>query len=506
MNRTKLFINNSFAMALQQVAALAAAFIVPRILITVYGSEINGLVVSLTQFIACFALVEAGISGASVYSLYKPLAEHNQSAIDGIVSAARRFYLQSGWIFVALVGVLAVFYPLALKKVSLPYWEISLIVLALGTAGVMDFFTLSKYRVLLTASQRSYVISVAQIVYLAINTCLVWFLAKLHFNIVALECFLVFSVFARSLILWLYTRKYFPQVNYNAEPDNTSIKDRWNVLYLQLLSGVQVSVPLIIATLFCSLKLVSVYSIYNLIMGGINSVLGMFVSGLAASFGDVIAKKERIILQESYQEFEQFYYMVITVIYSVALGLIIPFIKLYMRGASDVNYILPFLGSLFVFNGLLHNLKTPQGTLVVSAGMYRQTRWQSTAQAAIALIGGCAGAYFFGLYGIIGGLLLSNVYRDIDLLFFTPKNITRLSYLRTVKRIFVVFLNFAAAAVFFLIKPVGGTDTFAAWIKQGIILTSASIICVLICNIIIDRKNMKSIYLRFKNLINRRRK
>ena len=71
-------------------------------------------------------------------------------------------------------------------------------------------------------------------------------------------------------------------------------------------------------------------------------------------------------------------------------------------------------------------------------------------------------AYFVVLYGIIGGLLLSNVYRDIDLLFFTPKNITRLSYLRTVKRIFVVFLNFAAAAVFFLIEVGIGTDNFAS--------------------------------------------
>ena len=56
-----------------------------------YGSEINGLVSSINQFIVYFNLVEAGLSGAAIYALYKPLAENNHKAINSIVSAARNF-------------------------------------------------------------------------------------------------------------------------------------------------------------------------------------------------------------------------------------------------------------------------------------------------------------------------------------------------------------------------------------------------------------------------------
>ena len=56
---------------------MIAEFIIPCIMLKYYGSEINGLVSSINQFIVYFNLVEAGLSGAAIYVLYKPLAGKN---------------------------------------------------------------------------------------------------------------------------------------------------------------------------------------------------------------------------------------------------------------------------------------------------------------------------------------------------------------------------------------------------------------------------------------------
>lgn len=40
-----------------------------------YGSETNGLITSLQQFIQYFTLLEAGLSGAAIFALYKPVIE-----------------------------------------------------------------------------------------------------------------------------------------------------------------------------------------------------------------------------------------------------------------------------------------------------------------------------------------------------------------------------------------------------------------------------------------------
>ena len=91
MSRTKHFFYNTLSTALLQLLTLLAGFIVPKTMLVYYGSEINGLISSILQFIAYFNLVEAGLSGAAIYALYNPLAQNDQGSINGIVSAAKRF-------------------------------------------------------------------------------------------------------------------------------------------------------------------------------------------------------------------------------------------------------------------------------------------------------------------------------------------------------------------------------------------------------------------------------
>lgn len=499
MSRTENYINNSAAMALQQVVVLAAGFIAPRYFLTAYGSEINGLIVSVSQFISYFSLVEAGISGAAICALYKPLADRNIPAINGLLSASHRFYTKSGYAFIALVSLLALLYPFIARNLLLSHAQVGVIVFCLGASGAMDFFTLSKYRVLLTADQKSYVISMATVAATVVRTIMVVLLTSMKFSVVWLQVFLVLSVFLRSAILWFYTKRYYGYVNYNTQPDGIAIKDRWNVLYLQLLGSVQNAAPVVIATLFASLSQVSVYSIYSMVVVGVGGMLGIFSAGLDASFGDVIARRQRKILQNNSQEFEQGYYILITIFFMTTLLTIVPFVSIYTSGVNDVNYTLPLLGLLVVLNGFMYHIKVPQGMLVISAGMYRQTRWQTTAQALIALIGAVVLVQFWGLAGILMGLILSNLYRAIDLLFFVPKHITRLSYKRSLRRMLVALFNFAVAALCLVYVNFTLTSLIELAVYGFVILMLSSVL-VILTNLAVDYKNMYHIYLRVRGL------
>lgn len=101
MSRTEKFIKNTIGAAVLQSVTLAVGFIIPHVLLVHYGSEVNGLISSLTQFISYFSLLEAGLSGAVVFSLYKPLAQGQTDEISGIVAGAKRFYIQTGYFFVS---------------------------------------------------------------------------------------------------------------------------------------------------------------------------------------------------------------------------------------------------------------------------------------------------------------------------------------------------------------------------------------------------------------------
>ena len=79
-----------------------------------------------------------------------------------------------------------------------------MLVLVLGVNGSLEFFTLAKYRALLTADQKTYVISLASIVYTILNTIIVVVLSTMRINIVLLRIIALFSIFVRTMILYVY--------------------------------------------------------------------------------------------------------------------------------------------------------------------------------------------------------------------------------------------------------------------------------------------------------------
>lgn len=489
MNRSQKFMYNTVASAVQQIVVVAVGLVLPRVMLDCYGSVVNGLTSSITQFINYFGLVEAGIGASAVYALYKPLARGDRREISAIVTAARKFYVLSGYIFSGLTFVLALCFPFIRRTDALTPVEIGMLVLVLGANGALDFFALSKYNVLLTADQRYYVISVSSIAASVVNTAIIVALAYCRVNVVAARAAALASILVRAAILYFYVHKRYGYINYHEKPDESSMNQRWDALYLQILGVIQTGTPVILATVFLDYQSVSVYSIYYMVIGGINGLLSIFTSGLSASFGDVIARGEKETLQRTYQEFEFTYYSLITVIYACAVVLILPFVRIYTNGITDANYNVPVVGLLIVLNGFFYNLKTPQGMLVVSAGLYRPTRWQTTVQGAIAIGVGMALAPGFGLPGILVGSVLSNLYRDIDLLFFIPKHVTELSPVLTMKRWAYIFLEFVLIVLpscFIEIRASG----FLQWVGWGVIWTCYAVAVMLALSFLVDRTEL----------------
>lgn len=154
MNRTQKFVLNSLTAAINQIVVMIVGFITPRLMISTYGSEVNGLVSSLNQFISYLSLVEAGIGGAAIFSLYKPLANKDINGISSIVVSVKKSYKQAGYIFSSGIFMLAFIYALVCSTETLTFEVIFSLALLLGVNGCVDFFFVSGYRVLLTADQK----------------------------------------------------------------------------------------------------------------------------------------------------------------------------------------------------------------------------------------------------------------------------------------------------------------------------------------------------------------
>ena len=72
--RTKQALKNAVFSVFLQLTLAVSGILVPRFFIALYGSAVNGLVSSISQFITYMSLVEAGVGAAATVSLYGPLA------------------------------------------------------------------------------------------------------------------------------------------------------------------------------------------------------------------------------------------------------------------------------------------------------------------------------------------------------------------------------------------------------------------------------------------------
>ncbi len=500
--RTKLFFYGSLTTAIYQFFLMLSGFIIPRLMLTAYGSELNGLVSSISQLISYLTLIEAGLSASIIYALYKPLAANDHKKINSILSAAKKGYFQIGYIFTFLVLLLAAVYPVWKPSRYLSGELVFLLVLALGLKGVIDFFSLAKYRCLLSADQKTYVISLASIVYQVLQVLIVVVLTVCRVNIVVVYWTALLAVSLRSFILWLYIKRQYPYVRYDSEPDAVALSKRWDALYQQLLGAAQNSVPIFIATVYCTLSQVSVFTVYNMIISGVNGVMGIFISGLAASFGDVLAKKQQDILERSYEVFMFAYSCVNTFVYSISAIMIVDFVKIYTADIRDENYVVPILGILTAANGFLYNLKTPQGMMINSAGHYKETRVQCTIQGLIILVLGLVLAPKYKLAGILVASCMSNIYRCIDLIFYVPHRIIHQPIWKTLKNHIWSVMLFALIYTCSFAIPINANGILE-WILKAIFHSMIAVALIGGFSLLFYRRELKEMAVVLKRMVRR---
>jgi len=501
--RTKLSLYNTASAMLLQMINLIVNLILPGILIVEYGSTMNGLVSSIRQFIQYFSLVEAGLSGAAIYALYKPLADKDTKATSGILSAANRFYNIAGFIFSCMVLLTAFIYPLIISGSNIKPLTAGILVVVIGASGALEFFAIGKYKVLFTADQKSYIISLINGAAVALNAIIIIVLAKMQCDMVILQSVALVSFFARSAFYALYGKIKYSHLDFKGEPNNAALDKRWDCFISQILNVVNTGTCIVVITVFCSLSEVSVFTIYNMVFGSVIVLLSTFNNGLTASFGDLLVRKEIDTFQRAYKQYEYLYYALLGWGYACASILVIPFIKIYTAKITDAQYIRPEIAVLFVVWGLMYNIKTPQGMLVLSAGLYKETKYQTLAQAIIHIIVSVALAPSMGMAGVLVGAVVSHLYRSIDLIFYIPKTVTKLPVLPTILRVVRMLVLFAISVLPVLYFVDISPKNYLGWLLWAIPGAIWCLVVFAVGNLVFEWQTSKLIIQRVKNMLKR---
>ena len=79
-----------------QVVLIVLSFLLPRLYLENFGSEVNGVLSTIKQIFFYMCLLEAGIGLATIQALYKPVAEKDYDKSSSILSATGKYYIKTG--------------------------------------------------------------------------------------------------------------------------------------------------------------------------------------------------------------------------------------------------------------------------------------------------------------------------------------------------------------------------------------------------------------------------
>jgi len=500
--RSKQAAKNMVANIILQGIVFLSGIILPRFFLEEYGSSINGMVSSVNQFLVYLSLAEAGVGTASTVALYKPLADGDQNEINGVLSATRRFYYRSGYIFSALVAGLVLLYPYMIAQ-QLSVRLVRTMILILASSTLVDYLLLGKYKVLLVANQRSYVVAYVQAAGTLLNMTVSITLIHFHVNVLLVKAFATFVYIIRFLVIKWYVKKYYKNADFKAPAKMDRLGQREAAFLHQVVGVISNNTDVVLLTICLgsrSLIEVSVYSIYNMVVSALNMIFNSFSDSLTAGFGEIFSKGEERALKKSFSDYE-YIYMIFVFLVFICMGvLLLPFVAIYTQNVKDANYIRPVSAWLFTMMILLQNIRIPGLTIICAAGHFKETRSRAVLEAAINITVSLALVWKYGMNGVLMGTMCSYGYRSIDVILYNRKYLVRgsgaVTFRRIVRNLLVSSLVLAGCLMF---VP-QSMDSFITWAVYALITAMISAVCLVAVNYLCEKNEFYFILERVRSM------
>ena len=491
--RSRQAIKNIITSLFQQVVTLICGLIVPRAIIGAFGSSVNGLTSSITQFLSYITLLEAGIGPVIKSLLYKPIANKDKSQIEKILKASQRFFRVIAIIFIIYLVILCFVYPMIVTNEFETGYTISLI-LIIAISTFAEYFFGMIYRLYLQAEQKTYVTSSIQIMTTILNTIVVVVLIAFGTNIQIVKLGSAFIFVLRPILQGIYVKKKY-NINLKNVTEKYNIKQKWDGLAQHIASVVHNNVDTAIITIFCGTTEVSVYTVYLFVVNGIKNLVQALTGGIDSSFGDMLARKEYDNLNRSFRTYELFYFTLITIVYSVAMVMIIPFIQVYTRGITDANYIRPLFAILIVLAELVWAIRLPYSSITLAAGHFKETKVGAWIEALTNLILSIILVFKFGIIGVTIGTLVAMAIRTIEFMYHTSKYILKRSKKQNIIRVLILVIQviIISPTEINIIQSIEFNSYFT-WIIVAGIMCVINFAIIGIINGIIYRKDLKDLW------------
>lgn len=483
---------------LGQLIILALGICVPRFILKSYGDEANGLINAIGQLFTYLALIEAGVGQAALQSLYGPVAKEDHESTNSIMSATQQMFRKLTLIYGGFVVIVAVCYPLFINvkdKATISffgstYWAVFLIIFIQGMSNAITFYFVATLKQILIADGCNYIIvNITTLIKVATSVLRI-VLINAETNIVLLQIVYVVINIIEVVIYFRVFRKKYSWLNMNVAPNKEALNQKNSFVVHEICNVIFSSTDVLILSLFCSLEVASVYAIYNLVFSAVNMLINQIHSGCFYILGQTYSQDKKKY-EKVHDAYDTYYISFVFAMISTTYLLIIPFIRLYTDGVTDLNYVDVYLPLLFCMIQLLSCCRITSSNLIKLAGHAKRTMNRAVLETVINLVVSIALVHVIGIYGVLLGTIVALLYRTNDMIIYANKKILVRSTFQTYRTVVVNMLLFGGIVLVEKLVKFEFMNNFASFFGCGVIACIVLFAAFISINSMVDRQSFK---------------
>lgn len=278
-------------------------------------------------------------------NLYKPLVDKDEKKLSSVLVTADSFFKKIGLLFVVYTLILATVYPIIFKT-RFSYGYIFLLTMILSVNLLIQYMFSLTLKTILNADKKGYIVNFTQTIIVICNIILAIISVIIYPSIHVLKLISGMLFILQPVVFGKYVKSHY-HIDWRAPRDNSLIKERWNGFAINLAAFIHNSTDITILTIFTSLKIVSIYSVYNLVSSGIKQLINACLTGIAHTVGQAYAKRNFDELNQKMDIYEYIVFVLVYFFFTVSALLITPFVQMYTKG----------IFSLFLHHRIYRDLK-----------------------------------------------------------------------------------------------------------------------------------------------------
>lgn len=457
--RKRLLYNTIFSLLLQG-CTVVCGLILPRLYLLQYGSEVNGLVHSISQFLGVISFLELGVGQVIQSALYKPLADKDNDLISKIYISGNKYFHRIAVALIVYVIFLMCVYPLVAKH-HYGWFYIATLVAVLSVSSMSQYFFGIVDRLLLNADQYGYIQCAVHIVVLLCNTGVSILMIMIGASIHMVKLIAVLISLISPIFIHLYIKRHY-SINRKITYDEEPIRQKWNGVAQHLSYVVLEGTDIMVLTIFSTLENVSIYSVYHMIICGIMQLYRVATNSFHAIVGNLWVKQEMERLNKVFGYIETLLHYAVVFLFSCTAVLLIPFVRVYSAGISDADYIQPLFAGLLIFAYAFQCLRTIYNMVILGAGHYKQTQLCHIIAAILNLGISILTVKYYGLIGVAVGTLIALAYQLVWMAMYDSMYLLKSPLKNFIKHIVIDLLT-AGMIVFVASKICWNTYGYCEW-------------------------------------------